>query len=385
VIFGDYGSGHGGGRPLPRVVRIGVTRPLRSLPRAGEPLPLQIMIREESTALTWVRNVVLSPAQERALVDETASLVQWSRGLALTARRARTGAERLGRRLQALVLGGEALAYVQGLRPTAILLDVDETVLDLPWELLLATDAFGLRLPMGRIITTQTRPAPRRDPLREDRDVVLLAVANPTADLGASTLELEALQSLAGRIGSANVVVEVLAGPDATRARLAKALRDGRVDILHFAGHARFDERRAGASALVLADGELRADDVLRLRWKAPPYLVFDSACESGRGSRGQRLVSRTRRTAGLPAAFLAAGVQGYVGHFFSVPDAAAATVAQCFYDTMLKQRSVGAALTEARGAVLERFETASDPTCFGLTYFGDVGGDERPTLPMAM
>jgi hypothetical protein len=384
VIFGDYGSGRGGGRFLPRVVQLGVTRPLRSLPRAGEPLPLQITVREESTALTWVRNVVLSPVQERALVDETAALVQWSRGLALTPRRARAVAQRLGTRLQALVLGGEALAYIKGLHPTALLLDVDETVLDLPWELLLATDAFGLHLPLGRIITTQSRPAPRRDPLREDRDVVILVVANPTADLGASTLELEALTSLAGRIGAANVIVEVLAGREATRARLAKALRPGKIDILHFAGHASFDEQRPGASALVLADGELQADDVLRLRWKAPPYLVFDSACESGRGSRG-RLVSRTRRTAGLPAAFLAAGVQGYVGHFFSVPDAAAAIVAQCFYETMLKERSVGAALTRSRDAVLDRFEATSDLTCFGLTYFGDVGGDERPALPMAV
>jgi CHAT domain-containing protein len=293
-------------------------------------------------------------------------------------------AERLGRRLRELVLGGDALAYVKGLHPTAILLGVDETVLDLPWELFFATDAFGPELPMGRIVATQSRPAPRRDPLREDRDVVLLVVANPTSDLGAITLELEALRSLAGRIGPANVVVEVLAGREATRARLAAALRDGRVDILHFAGHARFDERRPGASALLLADGELRADDVLRLQWKAPPYLVFDSACETGRAGRG-RLVSRTRRATGLPAAFLAMGVQGYVGHFFTVPDAAAAIVAGCFYETMLKDRSVGAALTRCREAVRDRYEASSDLTCFGLTYFGDVAGDERPALPMAV
>lgn len=384
MIFGEYGLGSGPARFLPRIIQLGVTRPLRSLPRANEPLPLQIMVREESSALTWVRNVVLEPNEERALVEETCSLAKWCRGLELTRRSARTVAERLGRRLKELVLGGDTLAYVQGLHPTAVLLNIDETVLDLPWELLLAARAFELQVPIGRIIATQRKPAPRRDPLLEDRDVVILAVANPTADLGSTLLELQALQRLAGRVGSANVIVRVLSGPDATRARLDQELRNGEVDILHFAGHARFDARQPGASALMLADGELQADDVFRLPWKAPPYFVFDSACESSRGSRRCRLVSRNHRAAGLPAAFLAAGVQGYLGHYFPIGDTSAAVMARSFYETMFEQRSVGLALIQARHSVLDRFEEASDLACFGLTYFGDVGGDVRPALPMA-
>jgi len=44
------------------------------------------------------------------------------------------------------------------------------------------------------------------------------------------------------------------------------------------------------------------------LDWVAPPYLVFNSACESGRAAGGARLVSDQGQANGLAAAFLACG-----------------------------------------------------------------------------
>jgi CHAT domain-containing protein len=111
---------------------------------------------------------------------------------------------------------------------------------------------------------------------------------------------------------------------------------------------------------------------------------VFNSACESARGGGGRRLVARNRRTAGLPAAALAAGVQGYLGHFFPVQDRAAGVIAGTFYEALFRRRNVGAAVQEARLAVRGRYDEGADLSAFGLVYFGDAGGAERGDVAMA-
>ena len=263
-----------------------------------------------------------------------------------------------------------------------MLLGVDETVLNLPWELIGATgDELAMTVPFGRVVSTTVQPRPRRDPLSEDRTVRILLVENPTDDLAATEAEVKAVTGLAGERPPITVEVELLQGPDATKAKLADAVRDGSIDLLHFAGHARFDDQRPGTSALLLHDGELTADDVLKLPWAAPPYLVFNSACESARSGRGRRLVSRNDQAAGLPAAALAAGVQGYLGHFFPVDDHAAATIAGTFYEALFSLQNVGRAVQEARRSVRARFDETADLSSFGLAYFGDAGGADRGDL----
>ena len=134
---------------------------------------------------------------------------------------------------------------------------------------------------------TRARPRPGRDPLQEDAEARILAIANPTTDLAAAEREVAAIAALAGDHGKFKIAVDVLARGDATRANFLARLTRGDYDIVHFAGHAGFDPTEPEASALRLADGFVTADELLALDWKAPPYLVFNSACESGRAAGG--------------------------------------------------------------------------------------------------
>jgi CHAT domain-containing protein len=157
-------------------------------------------------------------------------------------------------------------------------------------------------------------------------------------------------------------------------------------DIVHFAGHARFAAGDPHDSSLLLADGELTARHVAQLKWAAPPYLVFNSACQSARVTQGRSLVAAGGRANGLPAAFLAAGCESYVGHFWPVGDAAAADFAGRFYDTLFRDVDAGAAVLAARRAVRARFDEAADLAVFGAVFFGDAGSaNERRDLAMAV
>ena len=95
----------------------------------------------------------------------------------------------------------------------------------------------------------------------------------------------------------------------------------------------------------------MTADELLALDWVAPPYLVFNSACESGRAAGGARLVSDQGQANGLAAAFLACGAAAYAGYFWPVTDEGACRFAETFYPALFGLENVGLAFQEARKA----------------------------------
>ncbi|MET0326984.1 MAG: CHAT domain-containing protein [Ilumatobacteraceae bacterium] len=381
MILGAYSRREGGGgRSLPRIVQLSIA-PL-------DAHRFRVGIHEEGTGLSYRQEVDVPAATEGRLLALVADLHRWSTGLGLTESGARRATEQLGRTLHRAFLGRRGAAVLASLQPTAVLLDVDERVLGLPWEAMRSGDGeLALDVPFGRIVTTTTTPAARRDPTTDDPTVKILAVVNPTDDLSATAAELAVLRDLAGGRAGVPVELDVLEGAAASRRGLAAAVRGRDHDVVHFAGHARFDGGDPHDSSLLLADGELTTDHVGRLAWASPPYLVFNSACQSARVAQGRALVAAGGRANGLPAAFLAAGCEAYVGHFWPVGDVAAAEFAACFYDTLFADVDAGAAVLAARRAVRGRFDESADLAAFGAVFFGDAGHahEDRRDLAQAV
>ena len=371
VIVGAYSSRPGGGGEfLPHIVQVTITAVGRH--------EFTVSIHEEGTALTFRQSVAVDTALERRLLALVGDLHRWSVGLGLTPSSARTATEQLGRALYRTFIGRRGAKVLAALQPTAILLDIDEALLGLPWESMRAgASELALDVPFGRLVTTTTIPAPPRDPVTDDPLVKILAVINPTDDLAATAAELAVLRRLAAGAARVEVHLDVLDGAAATRRGFAAAVAGHDHDIVHFAGHANFDAGDPHASALHLADGPLTAGAVKRLAWTSPPYLVVNSACQSARAAHGTQLVSPGGRANGLPGAFLAAGCQAYVGHFWPVGDQAAAEFATCFYDTLFGQVNAGLAVLDARRAVRPRYDDAVDLAAFGAVFFGDVGSEQ--------
>jgi CHAT domain-containing protein len=243
----------------------------------------------------------------------------------------------------------------------------------------------ALNCPFGRVVTTGQVPRGARDPVTEDARLRILAVANPTQDLAASEAEIDALTALAGPVGGVTVEVTVLEREAATVAAFRAAVEGQDYELLHFAGHATFDGRDPLASALLLADGTIAADELGALAWSAPPYVVFNSACSSARAGARRQLVSPRGRSNGLAAAFLSAGVEAYLGHYWPVSDSSARQVSDCFYRSLFERRNIGQALLEARCQAATAFHADRDLTALGLVYFGDSGtAERRDTVTMA-
>lgn len=382
MMFGKYRQGQ---KELPRVIHISIVRYRRDLPQPGEALEFLVTIHEEGTGVAWQQNIAVAPETEAFFLDTTRDLHLWSLNRALTPQKAHDLVQRMGRQLYDCFLGPAGHAVLKTITPTAILFDVDETILNLPWEVIANPDhIMAQQSPFGRLISTRTTIRPGRNPLQEDAVVRILAIANPTLDLSVGEAEIAALADLEGRYGSYEVKVNVLAKRQATREKIIETLATGDYDILHFAGHGFLDPTSPGTSALRLADGDLTADQVLQINWKAAPYFVFGSACESGRAVGGQRLVSDQSHCNGMAAAFLATGVYGYAGYFWPVTEVGAAGFARTFYRTLFTRENVGLAFQQARQFAVTDLGESGDLTGYSAVLFGDAASEHRRDLALA-
>jgi CHAT domain-containing protein len=178
---------------------------------------------------------------------------------------------------------------------------------------------------------------------------LLLASSDPHGDLPGAGEEYERIEALARSM--AGVVVDGLRDGQATRPALLSALRSGRYDVFHFAGHAFFDEADPASSGIVTGEGgTLTGADLAGV--SNLPALMFFNACEA---ARVRRPPARTRAvvvSTGVAEAFLRGGVANYVGTYWPVSDAAALSFASRFYAALFDGRAIGAAVLAARAAV---------------------------------
>ena len=158
---------------------------------------------------------------------------------------------------------------------------------------------------------------------------------------------------------------------DAEEVALRKSLAAGTFDAIHFTGHGLAPATSADRAEIRLEQGSrLRPEDltglVRNLGRKHP--LVFLNACEIGRAGMG------LTGPGGWPRGFLAAGAGAFVGPFWKVLDASAASFADSFYQALIGGASVGKAALEAR----KQIQAASDPTW--LAYSVYAHSDARVT-----
>src|SRR5581483_4202666 len=106
----------------------------------------------------------------------------------------------------------------------------------------------------------------------------VLVIGDPRGDLPAASAEAAAVEHALRGLGAD---VTRLPAP-VSYAQCSAALDDGEFDVVHYAGHARFDPLRGGA--LVLADRDLTAED-LATRTHLPRVL-FANACYSAQTAR---------------------------------------------------------------------------------------------------
>lgn len=159
----------------------------------------------------------------------------------------------------------------------------------------------------------------------------------------------------------------VLEGDSATRDALMR--HAGAASVIHYAGHAVFDDARPERSALVLAGahGRLTTGDVSALRLQGVRVVVL-AACQTVRAREG-----RSGGMAGFSGALLAAGAGGVVGSLWKADDELTQPLMIEFHATYRTGLTPAEALRKAQVAMLTSDDSArSNPAAWaGFRYIG--------------
>jgi class 3 adenylate cyclase/CHAT domain-containing protein len=281
----------------------------------------------------------------------------------------------------------------------ALILRLQDELVNVPWELLYdGRSFFANRFALGRLVSSREKP-------REVEPIPTLhpwltIISDPQGNLPAAHREGS---DLAERFGSTErISVRMKANADIGYVR--KALRQS--TLIHYCGHAEYDDENPSGSGWLLSDGRLSAADIMQMAEgsKVSPLLVFANACHSGRAEEWS--VRSQERIYGLAKAFLLSGVRHYIGTLWEVLDAPGHEFSTLFYGSLLRGRPIGVALRHARRGVIESrgeecliwasYVLYGDPSVgiFGVAgegetepesvSAGDSGGATKPEVPGA-
>jgi hypothetical protein len=255
------------------------------------------------------------------------------------------------------------------LSSTPCALTITTNDLELPWELMYDSsweDEAGesglgflclqrpiARMPMGRAFPRVRRPAAQKEKLR-----FLLVYADPKQNLPAAGREVERIRDeLAERWKrpGENITIDLLDRDRATGKEMNRALLSGSYDVIHFAGHAYFDDDDPDRSGFVLKEEELFLSQKIQRFVEGQP-LVFLNACQTGvtaNEANPQSVGEYFWKPAeGLASAFLYGGALGCVGSLWPVYDEPAAEFAIEFYNQVLEGQMIGEAMRRTRRSI---------------------------------
>jgi MinD-like ATPase involved in chromosome partitioning or flagellar assembly len=191
----------------------------------------------------------------------------------------------------------------------------------------------------------------------------LMLVVNPTSDLYGTKMEADEITlNLAN---AAQVEIQRLEGPMATKQAVTKALADESIDVLHYSGHAAFETLGEDGSGIVCADGPLTLRNLLRK--PMGPRIVFFNADQSARVGNGEATTLLEAQS--FAEAVLRSGADAYLGTFWPVADKAAASFAATVYRELAEGAELHAAVTAARRMLFD----ARQPDWANYLLFGNA------------
>ncbi|MGH7461404.1 MAG: SIR2 family protein, partial [Longimicrobiales bacterium] len=292
--------------------------------------------------------------------------------------RNRAQAQPLGAYLAELLTGTVLRALTEVPADHTITLQLSPEVELLPWEMTEVDGQFLLlrnplvRAPVG--VTDSARGYPiMRKPVR------VLLIGDPDENLRGARQEVDEILSIYRRT---ETVCHSLIGPEASFETVATQLSLGRYDVVHFAGHAWFDE---DSEPFLLLSGEvkLRSSELRSLISPHPPGLLILNShytIFTPPGAAGKRDVS-DEATKPAPAgqrgfidAASTAGVGILIGSFGgALDDTIARTVGIDLHEALLRGLPVARALHHALLLAEPRAGSNASHLTYAMSGYGDI------------
>lgn len=236
----------------------------------------------------------------------------------------------------------------------------------IPWELLSVGNSLAcLNNSIGRVISGGKIS---EDFKKVEKDVVqLLFIADPLGDLAAAREEVEnIIKQLKPAIDQGYIKTTTIMGSNASVTNIMELLKNNRFDIIHFSGHAFFNEKSPEESGLHLADKIVSAKEISK-SLKYFPDIVFINACESAHAEISE---IEGQQVSGLAEAFIEAGTKTFVGSVWPINNKDATNFAVSFYQNLLQEKkTIGECILDSKN---ELYHSESIYGWASFLLFGD-------------
>lgn len=279
--------------------------------------------------------------------------------------------EDIGSSIYKHLLSSPCQDHILEINSEFVILTIDD--IEIPWELMCySNNYFCLKHSIGRKLQTNMPPSlPKKE---KCKDVLsALFIANPRNDLPGSQKEVCAIIK---NLNSGLIKCEYLIGKDANYTLLFDKLQNQEFDLIHYSGHAVFNQENPEESYLQLSNDKwVTARELADELRHSPPKFVFINACDSARGNYLE-YQKHQNKINGLASAFLSIGTESYIGTLWPVHDQIAAEFGISLYDSILNGDPIGLAVKNAKLKMFNKKDKKS-PTWASFVLYGD------PTVPI--
>ncbi|OQX18612.1 MAG: hypothetical protein BWK80_37935 [Desulfobacteraceae bacterium IS3] len=253
-----------------------------------------------------------------------------------------------------------------------LMLEIDANLVHIPWELIYINGEFLCqRFKVGRL--PSTRQKSRSYENRELKPPLnMWILSNPGNDLTAADQEGEMICEYMDQISLEEPPVYADLYSDVSPDEVKEKIKH--YDIVHFAGHADYNEQNPEQSGWRLKGGNFTAQDIDEIAGGNPmPALVFSNACQSARTDKWDHSVERSGDVSfGLANAFMLAGVRHYIGSSWEIKDEPSRNFACLFYEHLVSGKTVGEAVHQARLDLMKKDQSGNDISWASYVLYGD-------------
>jgi len=274
----------------------------------------------------------------------------------------------LGRMLHDELLTNSVKDFLSTTSAQYLILKLDDHLVHIPWELIYDGHEFLCqRFNMGRQVKTRQQKCGNIE-RKNKKSKKMWIIANPTNDLQHSRIEGEDIFQYTDQINSEQNTIFSTLDYKINEDRTKLLFKD--FDIVHFAGHAEYDQQNPDNSRWKLSKGYLRARDIYKMAKGAPmPSIVFCNACQSAQTNEWDNKDCTSDTSFGLSNAFLYAGVKHYIGPFWKIMDQPSRQFALTFYKHLMSGKTIGESTKLARKILMDN---ASDICWASYLLYGD-------------
>ncbi len=216
----------------------------------------------------------------------------------------------------------------------------------IPWELLSIGDKPAcLTYSIGRVITGKVESI-KFD--KKEKDIIqILFIGDPSGDLESSIEEIKNIKlELKTAIDQGYIKTSTLIRSEATIANIIELMKNVKFDIIHYSGHAFYDEKTPNQSGIKLADKNITAKEISQYTDHLPE-IVFINACESAQANVE---LEGGKQLSGLAEAFIQSGTKTFIGSIWPIENKDAISFAHSFYQNLLQEdKTIGECMLESK------------------------------------